>query len=191
MADVRPTPNCDEPTWVAEVLHFWFGELGDHHWFTSTEEIDRQMRHRFLPLYERLCARHECKPTTWRTLLARVIVMDQFSRNIFRDTGRAFEADAVARRLSRYAIEHEFDRSMNDKERYFLYLPLEHSEDRDDQTLAVKLIGSIGNENWTRYSIAHKQTIDRFGRFPHRNAILGRPSSAEEIAMLQEPGEID
>lgn len=177
-----------EPAWVTEVLPFWFDELGAPHWFTRSEQTDAQIRDRFLLLRHELVARDGCLAATPRALLAAVIVLDQFSRNLFRGMPRAFAADAVARRLSRSAISQEFDQAMKEQERLFLYMPFEHSEDRVDQALGVELIARLGNEAWTRDAIAHQAIIDRFGRFPHRNAILGRYSSAEEVALLQEPG---
>jgi uncharacterized protein (DUF924 family) len=178
-----------EPTWVVEVIRFWFDELGPAHWFAGSEAIDAQIHGRFLPLYERIVAHDGLIPTTQRPLLAAVIVLDQFSRHLFRGTPRAYAADHLARELSRAAIAHGFDVAMNVQERLFLYLPFEHSEDRIDQALAVDLIGRLGNEEWTRDAMKHKEVIDRFKRFPHRNAILNRQSSADEIALLQKPEE--
>jgi uncharacterized protein (DUF924 family) len=187
MSVTHSTSGIVEPAWVTEVLHFWFDELGEAHWFEKREDIDAQIRGRFLPLHERVVAHDGSVATTPRPLLAAVIVLDQFSRNLFRGTPRAFAADPVARRLSRTAIKQGFDIAMKEQERLFLYMPFEHSEDREDQALAVELIARLGNEEWTRDAIAHKAIIDRFGRFPHRNAILNRHSSADEVALLQEP----
>jgi uncharacterized protein (DUF924 family) len=120
-------------------------------------------------------------------VLAAVIVLDQFSRNIFRGTPRAFATDPIARRLARQAIGRGLDIEMTNAERLFVYLPFEHSEDRQDQALSVHLFGQLGNENWTRYALAHQSIIDRFGRFPHRNAILGRTSTPDELAILDDP----
>jgi uncharacterized protein (DUF924 family) len=106
---------------------------------------------------------------------------------LFRGTPRAYAADHLARKLSTAAIAQGFDVAMNVQERLFLYLPFEHSEDRADQALAVDLIGRLGNAQWTRDAIKHKEVIDRFERFPHRNTILNRQSSADEIALLREP----
>ena len=128
-----------------------------------------------------------CGVTEPRPILASVIVLDQFSRNLFRDSQYAYSADSIARRLARVAIEQSFDVAMTRLERLFLYLPFEHSEERADQVLAVQLIGSVGDAAWTRYAIAHKEIIDRFGRFPHRNAVLNRLSTADEVAFLKEP----
>ena len=189
MSSTHSTSRIVEPAWVTEVLHFWFDELGEAHWFAKSEQIDAQIRDRFLPLYERVVANDGFGATAPRPLLAAVIVLDQFSRNLFRGAPRAFAADSVARRLSGTAIKQGFDLVMKEQERLFLYMPFEHSEDREDQALAAGLIARLGNEEWTRDAIAHKTIIDRFGRFPHRNAILSRHSSAEEVALLQQPEE--
>jgi uncharacterized protein (DUF924 family) len=106
---------------------------------------------------------------------------------MFRGHPRAFAADPIARRMSMSAIERGFDIAMNRQERMFLYLPFEHSEDAGEQQLSLSLIGHLGDKEWTRYAMEHKAIIDRFGRFPHRNAILARPSSAEEIEFLKDP----
>jgi uncharacterized protein (DUF924 family) len=175
-----------EPNGVTEVLHFWFDELGEARWFDKSEHTDAQIRERFLWLHERLVADEGINCTTRHQLLAAVIVLDQFSRNLFRDTPGAYAADPVARRLARRAIAQGLDVAMTAQERMFLYLPFEHSEDRADQALAVELFAQLGNAEWTRYALAHKAIIDRFGRFPHRNAILNRHSSADEVALLQQ-----
>jgi uncharacterized protein (DUF924 family) len=174
-----------EPNWVREILHFWFDELGEACWYAKSEHIDAQIRERFLWLHERLVADDGSDCAMHRPLLAAVIVLDQFSRNLFRDTPRAYAADPIARRLARSAIAQGFDDAMTAPERLFLYLPFEHSEDRADQALAVELIARLGNAEWTHYALAHQAIIDRFGRFPHRNAILDRHSSAEEVECLQ------
>jgi uncharacterized protein (DUF924 family) len=182
----RPTEAKLEPTWVADVLRFWFAELGEAHWFATRADVDAQIRDRFLALHERLATDDGLAAMTPRTLLASVIVLDQFSRNLYRGTPRAYAADPLARRLSRTAVSQGFDVGLTKLERMFLYLPFEHSESREDQALAVELISRLGDEEWTRYAMEHKAIIDRFGRFPHRNAMLGRPSSAEELAALQD-----
>jgi len=187
MSGTHASSDPGEPTWVTEVLNFWFQDLGEVHWFANSEKIDSQIRDRFLSLHQRLVADEGCIAGTPRALLAAVIVLDQFSRNLFRGTPGAFAADSVARRLSRCAISQGWDAAMAEQERLFLYMPFQHSEQRADQALAAQLIGSVGNAEWTRYAVAHKEVIDRFGRFPQRNAILNRNSSADELALLQQP----
>jgi uncharacterized protein (DUF924 family) len=120
-------------------------------------------------------------------LQAAVIVLDQFSRNLFRNSARAFAADPLARKLAARAIEQGVDAALPPEQRIFLYLPFEHSEDRADQARAVALTNALGNENWTRYALAHQALIERFGRFPHRNAVLGRESTPEELEVLKQP----
>ena len=176
-----------EPAWIDDVLGFWFGELGEADWFARNDDVDAQIHARFLALHGHLVARGGVDPEAPRQALASVIVLDQFSRNMFRGTPRAFAADSIARHLASRAIASGFDAAMNPAERMFLYLPFEHSEDRGDQARSVELIGGLGNEYWTRYAEAHRAIIDRFGRFPHRNAVLGRVSTPEEIALLEEP----
>jgi uncharacterized protein (DUF924 family) len=189
MSDAGSKANNAEPTWVGEVIHFWFEELEKTRWFKRSDDVDAQIRKRFLALHERLVAQGGLGVTEPRSILAVVIVLDQFSRNLFRDDARAFAADSIARRLSRTAIEQGFDAAMRRQERYFLYLPFEHSEDREDQALSLKLIKSLGNEEWTHYAKSHKTTIDRFARFPHRNAALNRDSTPDEIEFLKKPSE--
>jgi uncharacterized protein (DUF924 family) len=176
-----------EPAWVAEVLHYWFEELTEDHWFKASREVDAQIRERFLALHERLATGHAAPLGSPREALATVIVLDQFSRNLFRGSPRAYAADPLARRLASAALSEGYDRGMTDPQRQFLYLPFQHSEDRQDQLRSLALFEKLGNESWTRYALAHKSIIDRFGRFPHRNEILGRKSSAEEIASLKKP----
>jgi uncharacterized protein (DUF924 family) len=183
----QPTGNTTEPAWVGDVLDFWFRKTGARHWFSRDAGIDDEIRTRFLALHERIVAGEVQEFATPRTALAAVVVLDQFSRNMFRGSPRAFAADPLARRLAREAIARGQDAGLTGEERVFLYMPFEHSEDREDQALSCELIGSLGNDYWTEYAQAHKVIIDRFGRFPHRNAVLGRTSSAEEIEFLKDP----
>lgn len=187
MSDIRVETDSAEAAWVGEVLELWFGELSIAQWFTQDDAFDALIRERFLALHERLQAQVGLRATTARALLAVVIVFDQFSRNLFRNDPRAYAADAIARRLSRRAIELGFDAAMTAHERLFLYMPFEHSEDAADQALAADLVSALGDAELTRYAIAHRDIIERFGRFPHRNTVLGRASTPEEIAFLQEP----
>lgn len=175
-----------ELPWVDEVLHFWFEELAAVHWFAKDDALDAQIRGRFLALHERLVTHDGSGVSGPRSTLAAVIVLDQFSRNMYRGHPRAYAADAIARRLARTATDQGFDLTMTREQRLFLYLPFEHSENTEDQALALDMIGRLGNENWTRYAMSHKVIIDRFGRFPHRNQILSRSSTQDEIAHMAE-----
>lgn len=182
------TADPIEQHWVRQVLDFWFSELQEVDWWAKSEVTDATIRERFSALHERLAADDGAEASHCRSLLATVIVLDQFSRHLFRGSPRAFASDPLARRLARVAIARGCDAGMRAEERMFLYLPFEHSEDRADQSLAVELFEGLGNESWTRDALEHKSLIDRFGRFPHRNAVLGRSSTPEEIAALEKPG---
>ena len=187
MNDSLDGPSIAEPAWVGDVLRFWFDELSEAHWFDKDLELDARIRDRFLDLHEHVLARDSADALTPRVAIATVIVLDQFSRNMFRDDPRAYAADPLARRITKAAIASGFDNALPTPQRMFLYLPLEHSEAIEDQRLAVRLMGSLGNAEWTRYALAHQAIIERFGRFPHRNAVLGRVSTADEIAFLEGP----
>ena len=173
--------------WATEVLGFWFDELGESRWFAKDESLDAVIRSRFLPVYEQVLTMSPSEIATPQRALAAVLVLDQFPRNMFRGTPRAFAADATAREVARRAVDAGFDAALTPAQRLFLYLPFEHSEDTADQALAVRLIEPLGNESWTIYARAHQSLIERFGRFPHRNAILGRASTPEEEAALKGP----
>jgi uncharacterized protein (DUF924 family) len=177
----------EEATWVNNVLRFWFEETSERDWFVRNDAVDLRIRQRFLSLHGHVTADGGVPPSsTPRMLLAAVIVLDQFSRNLYRDDPRAFEADADARHLARSIVAQGLDRAMTPPERLFVYLPFEHSENAADQSLAVRLIAALGNDYWTRYAVAHQETIARFGRFPFRNAALGRISTPDEAAYMSE-----
>jgi len=187
MSDDGSTPRSVAPPWIVQVLDFWFREVGEEFWFTANSYVDERIRRRFLAVHERIAESDACGLAGPRSLLAGIVVLDQFSRNMFRGTPRAFAADPVARRLAEQVIDLGLDVVMTHAERYFVYLPFEHSEDREHQALAVRLIEQLRDESWTRYARAHQLVIERFGRFPHRNAILGRTSSPDELEFLKQP----
>ncbi len=180
------------------VLAFWFG-TGDargaarREWFRKDAAFDAEIRRRFAALHARAAAR-ALEP--WRAspepMLALVIVLDQFSRNLYRADARAFAQDAYARECADEAIRRGFDLEMRPVERQFLYLPFEHGESLADQERAVELMRSLEAFEATRgvleWAEKHIAVIRRFGRFPHRNAALGRPGTAEEAAFLAQPG---
>ncbi|MDB6162816.1 MAG: hypothetical protein JWL98_248 [Xanthomonadaceae bacterium] len=181
------TAGNDEPAWVGDVLHFWFAELSEQQWWRKDEMVDARIRERFLRLHEDIVAQHATGAVAPRSALATVIVLDQFPRNMFRGDARMYATDPLARRIARAAIDAGLDRDMDKQERLFLYMPLQHSEDAADQRLGVDLTAALGDDALTRFALAHQHIVDRFGRFPHRNAILGRVSTDEELASLQEP----
>jgi uncharacterized protein (DUF924 family) len=187
MPNDGPTTRSGAPPWIAPVLDFWFRELGEEFWWAANGDLDERIRTRFLAVHELIIASDACGLAGPRPLLAGIVVLDQFSRNMFRGTPRMFAGDPVARRLAEQVITLGLDVEMTPAERLFVYLPFEHSEDRQHQALAVRLIEPLGNETWTRFARAHRLAIDRFGRFPHRNAILGRTSSPDELQFLNEP----
>jgi uncharacterized protein (DUF924 family) len=180
----------------SQVLLFWFGEgdeRGKRHkrWFQKDPSFDREIGARFLALYERLAAAPEAWLGAAADCLARIVVLDQFPRNMFRGTPRAFEADGLAREATRHALAARYDAAMKPVERMFCYLPLEHSEALEDQLLACRLTEPLAAFAETadahEYALLHRDVIQRFGRFPHRNAILGRESTPEEIEFLKQP----
>jgi uncharacterized protein (DUF924 family) len=175
------------PDWVGAVLDFWFQELEAADWFAKNESVDARIHQRFLQRHAEVLASDGRGISGPRPSLAAVIVLDQFSRHLFRNSPQAYAADPLARRLARDAIARGDDGAMTDPERLFLYLPFEHSESLEDQALAVTLIEPLGNDDWTRFARAHKAIIDRFGRFPHRNDVLGRMSTEAELALLKDP----
>jgi len=175
--------------WVADVLRFWFEETKPKQWFEKDEAFDAEVRRRFLAQHEALSARpNEALLSDARTALAGIIVFDQMSRNMFRGSPRAFATDEKALGLAVAAIDKGFDFGLTKDERMFCYLPFEHAEDGQAQARCVALMSGLGDPELTNWAEAHKAVIDRFGRFPHRNAILGRPSTPDEIEFLNEPG---
>lgn len=176
-----------------EVLRFWFGDESVYgarrkEWFVKDPALDAEIRSRFLDLHA-AAAGGELAPWQERAAecLALVIVLDQFSRNLFRGEARAFAADARALDAARHAIASGYDGAMLPAERLFLYLPFEHSESLEDQELSCELMKGFEPEQY-RYALRHREIIQRFGRFPHRNDILGRQSTPAEIEFLRQPG---
>jgi uncharacterized protein (DUF924 family) len=174
-----------------EVLDFWFGqgaERGKAHkrWFEKNSAFDAEIRGRFLPLYETLSNNDD-----WLSrpgdCLARIVVLDQFPRNMFRGTPRAFAADPLALAAAKHAVARGYDRDLLPVEKQFVYLPFEHSESLADQERACELMKPLGEELYG-WAVKHKVIIERFGRFPHRNDLLGRKSTPEEIEFLKQPG---
>ncbi|TAH12694.1 MAG: DUF924 domain-containing protein [Curvibacter sp.] len=171
------------------VLYFWFEELTAKQHYVKDATLDETIRARFGDTLE---AAAKCELFAWRATaagrLAEIIVLDQFSRNVYRDTPRAFAQDALALVLAQELVASGQDGSLPEAQRSFAYMPTMHSESALVHTQAVALFTQLGNENNLDFELRHKAIIDRFGRYPHRNAILGRTSSAEELAFLSEPG---
>jgi uncharacterized protein (DUF924 family) len=177
------------PAWVSDVLQFWFAELNAEQWFKRDASVDERIRARFLSAHEHVSTTpNEELLAHSHTALAAVIVLDQFSRNMFRGDPRSFASDAKALAIADAAIGKGYLGELSKDERLFLYLPFEHCEDHAQQARCVQLMSELGDPELTRYAVAHRDIIERFGRFPHRNAILGRASTAEEIEFLKQPG---
>ena len=169
------------------VLAFWRA-AGPDKWYAKDEAFDAEIRTRFLSLYEAAAADRLAWDDTPEGALALVIVLDQFPRNMFRRSARAFAADALARTVAARAIDRGFDQRFAVPERGFFYLPFEHSESLADQERCVALNRATGDADAVKWAALHADIIRRFGRFPHRNAALGRATTPEEQAFLDAGG---
>ena len=167
------------------VLTFWFNEVGKEHWWAKDIELDTAIAGRFGALREAVLA---SRARGWRedpeTLLAAIILCDQFSRNVHRGNRRAFEADALARELTMLALERGWDKEMTLERRQIVLMPLQHSEKLADQERAVDEYRVLGDKAALKYALMHLDQIKRFGRFPGRNRALGRVSTAEEREVI-------
>lgn len=183
---------------ASEVLDFWFGEGAEYgkphkRWFEKDPAFDTLVARRFASLHKEMLA---AKHTGWldepRACLARILVLDQFPRHIYRGAARAFSSDALAIEAARRLVGAGWDREMLPVERMFAYLPFQHSESLADQERACELCAALKAfpevADAHRYALAHCGIIRRFGRFPHRNAALGRKSTPDEIEFLKLPG---
>ncbi|MDP6786849.1 MAG: DUF924 family protein [Rhodospirillales bacterium] len=173
---------------IALILDFWF--VSDGLWFKKDDAFDETIRQRFTADYERAAAGES---SDWRQTpdgcLALIILLDQFPRNMFRGSARAFATDALAIDVTEAALGRGFDNALPPARRRFVYMPLMHAEDVDHQRRCVDLFAALENDsNGLEYAIKHLEIIERFGRFPHRNEVLGRHSTPEELAFLKTPG---
>jgi uncharacterized protein (DUF924 family) len=168
--------------WRADVLKFWFG-LSKDEWWRGGAELDHRIKQNFLKLW---AEKRELPVDSFLdhplTALAGVILFDQFPRNMFRGDAEQFATDPLALAIAKGAIDKKFDQELEPKERGFLYMPFQHSEDLDDQNRAVLLFTELGDAEQLDYAKKHRDIIERFGRFPHRNAMLGRAPRADELA---------
>jgi len=182
------TDRPETPADARAVLDFWSEECGPDKWFEKDPMLDTQIQDRFGPLHARACAGElDHWSATPEGALALIVLIDQFSRNIHRDRPAAFAADPKGLSLVAKALEAGLDKDMTGPQRAFLYMPLMHSEDLADQDRCIRLMREAGLEKQHGYAVAHRKIIARFGRFPHRNAVLGRASTPEEEAFLKEP----
>lgn len=174
---------------VAEILRFWFEEIQPAQWWKVDAAFDEQVRSRFGALHEQA---RRCELFAWRATpegrLAEVIVLDQFARNIHRGTPGAFAADPLALALAQEAVAAGADLQLPAEQRAFLYMPYMHSESAAIHAAAEPLMRQRAPAHTHEFELKHKAIVDRFGRYPHRNDILGRASSAEEIEFLKQPG---
>ncbi|MBD2167379.1 DUF924 domain-containing protein [Calothrix membranacea FACHB-236] len=181
------------------ILEFWFGHPDEPgygkpktFWFNKTQDFDREMTNRFLKDYQKAAGGYL---DDWvdlpETCLALILLLDQFPRNMFRGTPEAFATDWEALSAAQQAVARHYDREFLPVQRWFIYLPFEHSENLEDQRRCVKLFQQISHDpesaSAIKYAFRHMEIIERFGRFPHRNSILGRPSTPEEIEFLKQP----
>jgi len=171
--------------WVDEVLDFWFGELTYEDWFGGGPELDDRIRERFADTYERVKANFEMASLgDPRSALAAVILFDQMPRNMFRKTAAAFGTDDIAIAIARLAVDRGDDAHLEPSQRSFLYMPFMHSEVSADQERCVDLFRHHGSEESLKYAIEHRDIVARFGRFPHRNKVLGRDTTQAEREFL-------
>ena len=174
---------------IDAVNRFWFEELKPGDWFKKSEERDATIKQRFAAIYDRL---REGAPASWLETpdgyVAAIIVLDQFPRNMFRGEKQSFATDPLALELAKQAIAGGIDAELPPIKRWALYLPFEHSEAAADQARCIELMTALRNPVALDWALRHKAVVDRFGRFPHRNAILGRATTEEEAEFLREPG---
>ena len=170
------------------VLDFWFKEIDAKQWWTKSAEFDKLIASRFGKVH---AAAARCELYAWRETpqgrLAEIIVLDQFSRNMYRDRPQAFACDALALALAQTAVATQADRQLEFRQRAFIYMPYMHSESPLIHSTALALFSQAGLESSLASEHQHKTIIDRFGRYPHRNAILGRASTAQELEFLAGP----
>ncbi len=172
-----------------DILNFWFNELTPVHWWKKDQSLDAEIKRRYSAIHSQAI---RCELFDWRIAakgrLAEIIILDQFSRNIFRDTPQAFTNDSLALALAQEALAVDADKALSPTERSFLYMPFMHSESAVIHQIAVTLFSAPGMENNLDFELKHQAIITRFGRYPHRNKILGRESTEEEIEFLKQPG---
>ena len=173
----------------AEILKFWFDEIDPSQWWAKDENFDRLLAERFSAVHARAT---RCELFGWRVnakgRLAEIIVLDQFSRNMYRDMPSAFVNDPLALALSQEAISAGVENQLTAMERNFLYMPFMHSESLQIHEVAIGLFKKNGINSSLDFEVKHKHIIERFGRYPHRNSILGRESTVAEVEFLKTPG---
>jgi uncharacterized protein (DUF924 family) len=171
------------------ILFFWFNELEANQWWAKDDSLDLKIKNRYAELHQKAIKGELFQwRTTPRGRLAEIIVLDQFSRNIYRDSPRAFAYDSMALALAQEAVALKVDLKLCERERPFLYMPYMHSESHVIHDEAVKLFEGLANSYNLEFEHKHREIIVKFGRYPHRNKVLNRRSTSEEIAFLKTPG---
>jgi uncharacterized protein (DUF924 family) len=172
--------------WAAQLLRFWFDEHGESDWFGGGPEFDADVTARFADWRNKLRWQPvEAFTQDTNTALAAIILFDQVPRNAYRGTAESFATDHIALSIAKVAVDKGLDAAMTKDQRLFLYLPYEHSENLEDQRESVRLISSLGDQRLLQFALDHQDMIERFGRFPHRNKMLGRADrdgEAEAVA---------
>lgn len=175
---------------VTEILDFWFSDEIKPKWFMKDIAFDQLIVDKFLILYQDTISSWNGSLDQYKdaeSILAAIILFDQFSRNMFRGTKESFGSDGLALELAFKAINHNYDKHLNDSQKSFLYMPFMHSENLIHQRKSVALFSKLNNTSSLEYAKEHKKIILQFGRYPHRNEILGRSSSHEELKFLHSP----
>jgi uncharacterized protein (DUF924 family) len=174
---------------IATVIDFWFNQLTPAQWYAKSDALDQQIKEAFLDVHRAVVA-GECD--LWRDTaegrLAEIIILDQFSRNMFRGSAMSFAYDSQALTLAQEAVRHGVDQQFSAQKKQFLYMPYMHSESLVVHQTAVALFDQPGLEESLEFEYKHLAIIQRFGRYPHRNELLGRASTLEELEFLQQPG---
>ncbi len=185
---------------IEEILDFWFlpgdgpgFKKSKTKWFNKNDDFDKEITSRFLGDYEKAAdGKRDAWQETASGCLALILLLDQFSRNMFRGSAKSFEADPKALEIASHAIDNGFDKTFGPHQRIFFYLPYEHHEDIADQEYCLELIrgipGAMDEGGYYTWAKAHYDIIAQFGHFPHRNEVLGRKSTAEEIEFLKQEG---
>ncbi|WP_022683320.1 DUF924 family protein [Sphingobium bisphenolivorans] len=176
--------------WAAALLDFWFNQVGEERWWNGGVALDRQCADRFAALWEE--KRHVAATdflVRADDALAAVLLFDQLPRNMFRGSAQAFATDGLARDVARGAIAQGYDIQIGGAGRLFFYMPFQHSEDMDDQRLSLSLFEGAGDDRSLDFARQHSAIIERFGRFPHRNAALGRKTLPEEQQAVEQGGD--
>jgi len=172
-----------------EIVNFWFGECTPDQWFRKDPEFDEVLKNRFSEILEiALEGRLDSWSNSETGCLALILLLDQFTRNIFRDNHRAFSGDEKALELSFKCIENGYLENGDMKKCHFMLLPMMHSEEISVQNSSLPLFKNLNDKNIYNFALKHREIIKRFGRFPHRNSVLGRKSSVAEKEFLKQPG---